>query len=559
MKAGIWIALAILIVSGIASAEISVSSGAAAQHESPREGSDRHGHGSVAVPPQYAGAKAPPGLWTDAGIIARGKQIHAEKCATCHGDRGDGQVPAAAAMSLKPPDFTDSRMVAGMTDAYWFWRVSEGGAVVEPFVARGSVMPAFKDHLSVEDRWAVIAYQHTQSGHTRPHILAEHPEMQPRGPAMGGHDVAQQHAAGGTSQQVIVLPEVPVSRWVTRDHRWQPRGPWNWAIPRELPRLYREFNGIDFGHSHLAETLLSTQDPPRVEKARLEILDFIFSSPTVPPDEEQVAPRFTRMVWEANRAFNWAHTFHRSLYDLFAADNVPDKEAMYRKLLANYLAKPEAITSHRLDHHGKLWSFPESRAFRDKFRTFNTQIWAYHWLQAATYDVQLLGPAARQRELMAKIIEHYHGYLRRPPVEWQYMPMLPEGAPEFTKRFPEAAAIFDNLHMLHDNIDDVLSRPDLYPTADARRAAILRILPIYLHRNHAPQDRYEAYHGMTMMDRKGGQATPAHGQGQQGHQMMMDMGPRPPSAGDVLEGRTSPQPRTGAPAGEQPGGGHDKH
>ena len=37
-------------------------------------------------------------------------------------------------------------------------------------------------------------------------------------------------------------------QWVTRDHRWQPRGPWNWAVPRELPQLYREFNGIDFGH-----------------------------------------------------------------------------------------------------------------------------------------------------------------------------------------------------------------------------------------------------------------------------------------------------------------------
>jgi hypothetical protein len=54
----------------------------------------------------------------------------------------------------------------------------------------------------------------------------------------------------------------------------------------------------------------------------------------------------------------------------FAADNVADKEAVYRKLLANYLAKPQAITSHRLNHHGKLWSFPESKAFRNKFRTF---------------------------------------------------------------------------------------------------------------------------------------------------------------------------------------------
>lgn len=339
-----------------------------------------------------------------------------------------------------------------------------------------------------------------------------------------------------------------IAQWVARDHRWPPRGSWNWALPRELPRLYREFNGIDFGHAHLAETLLRTQDQQRVEQARLEVLDFIFSSPRVPPDEEQVAPTFVRMVWEAQRAFNWAHTLHRSLYDLFASD-VADKEAAYRRILANYLDKPEAITAHRLDHHGKLWSFPESKAFRDTFRAFNTQIWAYHWLQAAVYDVQLMGDAERQRQLMPRIIEHYHGYLRRPPVEWQFMPMLPEGSPEFTKRFPEAAAIFDNLHMLHDNIDDVLSRPDLYPTVNARRAAVLRILPIYLHRNHGLDDRYVSYHAMPMVHGSRGQGM---GHGMAGG--VMDMGPRPPSAIDVLEGR--PSSGTG-PA--EPGKPTDEH
>lgn len=326
-------------------------------------------------------------------------------------------------------------------------------------------------------------------------------------------------ATGLATAAAALAPWPAMAQWVTRDHRWQPRGAWNWALPRELPQLYREFNGIDFGHSHLAETLLATQDPQRVERARLEILDFIFSSPAVPPDEEQVAPTFTRMVWEVHRAFNWAHTFHRSLYDLYASD-VADKERTHRRLLANYLDKPEAITPARLDHHGKLWSFPESKAFRDKFRTFNTQIWAYHWLQAAVYDVQLLGDARRQRELMPKVIAHYHAYLRRPPVEWEFMPMLPEGAPNFTERFPEAAAIFDNLHMLHDNMDDVLCRPDLFPTIRAKRERMVAILPIYL---HASGDCHAEYR------------MPAHG----GHGAMV-MGSRPPSAHDILEGRVKP-------------------
>jgi len=327
-------------------------------------------------------------------------------------------------------------------------------------------------------------------------------------------------------------------------------------VPRELPQLFREFNGIDFGHAHLAETLLRTQDPQRVEQARLEVLDFIFSSPAVPPDEEQVAPTFTRLVWEAQRAFNWTHTFHRSLYDLFASDQVRDKEAAYRQLLASYLDKPEAITGHRLDHHGKLWSFPESKSFRQRFPKFNTQIWAYHWLQAAVYDVQLMGNAARQRELMPRLIEWYHGYLRQPPLEWQFMPMLPEGAPAFSARFPEAAAIFDNLHMLHDNLDDILSRPDLYPTLEDKRSAILRILPIYLHRNHAPEDRYAEYHGTALGGGHTGPGMAGHGQTGSG----TVMGPRPPSALEVLEGKARSGEETPAPPAEhQPSSGQPKH
>lgn len=65
--------------------------------------------------------------------------------------------------------------------------------------------------------------------------------------------------------------------WVQRDERWQPRGAWNWAVRDRLPALFAEFNGIDFGHAHLAETLLRTQDPADIEKARLEVVDFIFS------------------------------------------------------------------------------------------------------------------------------------------------------------------------------------------------------------------------------------------------------------------------------------------
>ena len=96
--------------------------------------------------------------------------------------------------------------------------------------------------------------------------------------------------------------------------------------------------------------------------------------------------------------------------------------------------------------------------------------------------------------------------------------------------------------MLHDNVDDVLSSPERYPTPQAKREAILRILPIYLHRHHVPEDRYAQYHGRMTA----------------GHHAMMRMGPRPPSAKEVLE-RKPRRHEPGAVPGRAYGREHEGH
>jgi mono/diheme cytochrome c family protein len=133
-------------------------------------------HIHVPAPLAYADAYVPPSVWTDPSMIARGKEIYMTNCAVCHGDEGDGKGPAGLALPLKPSDMRNQAAIAEMRDNFWFWRVSEGG-LVEPFRSKGSAMPPFKDTLSAEERWAVMAYQHTFSEHQGPHVPWEHPEM----------------------------------------------------------------------------------------------------------------------------------------------------------------------------------------------------------------------------------------------------------------------------------------------------------------------------------------------------------------------------------------------
>jgi mono/diheme cytochrome c family protein len=170
-------------------------------HPPGQEHKDDHAHDEGAahehppVPAEYQRAHIPAFVWTDQWMISRGEAIHLERCAICHGQTGDGKGPAAAGLPLKPADFRGA-MVNEMRGNYWFWRVSEGGAV-EPFASKNSVMPAWKEVLSVEDRWAVIAYHHTFSGHTGPHVTSEHPEM------VADHHVGQSNMSGA--------PKVPAS------------------------------------------------------------------------------------------------------------------------------------------------------------------------------------------------------------------------------------------------------------------------------------------------------------------------------------------------------------
>jgi mono/diheme cytochrome c family protein len=158
-------------------------------------------HDHAAVPAAYAEAHVPDRVWTDPAMIARGKEIYAAKCALCHGDKGDGQGPAAASLPLKPGDFTDRKMVAEMAGNYWVWRVSEGG-LVEPFKTKNSAMPAWKGELSMNDRWAVIAYAHTFSGHRGPHVASEHPQLKPKPKSVTGEGTIV--ALRPDRQQVVV-------------------------------------------------------------------------------------------------------------------------------------------------------------------------------------------------------------------------------------------------------------------------------------------------------------------------------------------------------------------
>jgi mono/diheme cytochrome c family protein len=100
------------------------------------------------IPPQYQGAKPLFDL-TSASVIAQGKTIYDSHCATCHGNSGQGNGPAAAGLNPPPINFTGPYFKS-MSPDFRFWRVSEG--------VPGTGMVAWKGSLTSDQIWQVIAY-----------------------------------------------------------------------------------------------------------------------------------------------------------------------------------------------------------------------------------------------------------------------------------------------------------------------------------------------------------------------------------------------------------------
>lgn len=81
-----------------------------------------------------------------AELLARGRERYDVSCAVCHGLLGDGESQVGLNMSLRrPPSLHDYRQV---TDGHIYQVITDGFGL----------MPSYGAYLSVEDRWAIVAY-----------------------------------------------------------------------------------------------------------------------------------------------------------------------------------------------------------------------------------------------------------------------------------------------------------------------------------------------------------------------------------------------------------------
>ncbi len=88
------------------------------------------------------------------GDAAKGAGPYKTYCMSCHGEKGDGTGPAAAALNPKPRNFTDKAYMKTLTDEYVVKVITEGGQAV----GKSPLMVSWKAVLKPEEIKDVAAY-----------------------------------------------------------------------------------------------------------------------------------------------------------------------------------------------------------------------------------------------------------------------------------------------------------------------------------------------------------------------------------------------------------------
>jgi hypothetical protein len=269
------------------------------------------------------------------------------------------------------------------------------------------------------------------------------------------------------------------AQWSTTYEQFYMPGEFNWQFRENYPAADRLFNAFDYGHAILYERLWTRPNAPvsNLEEKEYAFItkELLVNPPRVPLEEAAIEVAYAKLVPEAKMMFDWAHLFHRQVYDVWADERiaVTEKDAKVAELLRYYKSRRDLAFSSLPKTMELMEAQPYSLAFRKQYPKFNGLIWAYHWLQVGLYEPLVVGKNKDERQTgILAAVARFRQMIENPPTNMpRIMPMTGAVAPTFAARYPEASIIFDNLHSMHDVVSDILAN-DNVPRGE-KRARIL--------------------------------------------------------------------------------------
>lgn len=199
------------------------------------------------------------------------------------------------------------------------------------------------------------------------------------------------------------------------------------------------------------------------------------------PTMEYYAPYTARFAWKVFRAIDWTHGLHEMTYDVMSDKNIAwqDKGQMLDVVTNYYLTKdPIARSPAPLDvtmRRAGVMMKPYFTLFRNYYPRTNKFFYSAHWWHPVIYEAQMLGGnGAAQDALVQQTDATFFSQVLPEGNRPLRMLLSRENMPRYSRLSPESANAFDNLHMFHGIVYDIMAYEGW--TTDQKKAELYRVI-----------------------------------------------------------------------------------
>jgi hypothetical protein len=198
------------------------------------------------------------------------------------------------------------------------------------------------------------------------------------------------------------------------------------------------------------------------------------------PTMELFGPYTARFAYSVYRTIDWTHAHHEQTYDIMSDDDVAwnEKKRYTDRAVRYYLEKnpdvarsvaPLDVTMRR----AAVMMKPYFTLYRNYYPQSSTFAFVAHWWHPAVYECQMISGNDKDQEttlaqMNATMLDEV--FKDRP----MRMLLSREVMPRYSKMSPESANIFDNLHMLHGIVYDIMAYEKWTP--EQKRDELYRVI-----------------------------------------------------------------------------------
>lgn len=245
------------------------------------------------------------------------------------------------------------------------------------------------------------------------------------------------------------------------------RGKYNTAQYKRHRNTFRYSAAMHFQHGKQHDVLQLTpltdhekEDADFNQKS----VDFVYQKKAkTEPTMELFGPYTARFAFGVYRAIDWTHDLHEQTYDIMAEDGIAwnkKKEYLDRSVKYYLEQNPDVARSIApLDvtmRRAAVMMKPYFTLYRNYYPQSSTFAFVAHWWHPAAYECDMISGNDKDQELTlsqmnATMLDEV--FKDRP----QRMLLSREMMPRYSRMSPESANIFDNLHMLHGIVYDIMA------------------------------------------------------------------------------------------------------